>query len=164
MSDDRKALVVWQPAYSVGIGLIDEQHKTLIGLANKLFDSCLDGKDSAHSAFAQTIHELVDYVKYHFGTEEKVMERINYPGFKGHKEEHIEFIRQVLGKVEVFKSGKLFVPLTFAYFLRDWVVNHIAVCDRKLGTHLLMLQRSGELHTMTLKIKKNEAVGRVLIH
>ena len=164
MSDDRKDLVVWQATYSVGIGLIDGQHKTLIDLTNKLFSGCLGGKDAAQSTFIQTVHELVDYVNYHFGTEEKIMERVNYPGFKGHKGEHVEFIRQVLGQIESFKAGKLFVPLTFAYYLRDWILNHIAINDKKLGSYLLTLQRSGELHTMTLKIKKNEAADRVLIH
>jgi len=164
MNDDRKDLVVWQATYSIGIGLIDAQHKTLIDLTNKLFRGCLDGKDEARSTFAKTVRELVNYVNYHFGTEEKIMERIKYSSFKEHKEEHVEFIRQVLGQIEALKSGKLFVPLTFAYFLRDWILNHIAISDRKLGSCLLALKRSGELHTIALKIKKNEASDRVIIH
>jgi hemerythrin len=57
----------------------------------------------------------------------------------------------------------MLAPLTFVYFLRDWVLHHIAVNDRKLGDYLIYMKRSGELQKMTLMVKKDEAAQRVYI-
>jgi hemerythrin-like metal-binding protein len=156
-------VVKWQNSYSVGIKLIDEQHMELIRLTNKLFTSCLAGQERSISIFLNTIHEAVDYTSYHFGTEEKIMERIIYPDYINHKKEHTEFVREVFTKVDEFKSGKIFTPLQFVYFLRDWVLHHIAVNDKKLGEYLLMMKRSGELQKMTLMVKKENATNRIKI-
>ena len=158
-----KSVVQWQSTYSVGMKLIDEQHMELIKLTNKLFNNCLAGHQKSRATFLQTIREAVDYVGYHFGTEEKVMERVNYPDYSIHKGQHADFVREVLTKVDEFNSGKPRAPLTFVYFLRDWVLHHIAVSDKKMGDYVLALSRSGELQKMTLKVKKDETSDRVHI-
>jgi len=156
-------IVSWQNSYSVGIKLIDEQHMELIKLTNKLFASCMTGQERFRNVFLDTIHDTVDYVGYHFSTEEKVMERVNYPGFKEHKKEHSDFVREVFNKVEEFKSNKVLTPLAFVYYLRDWVLHHIAVCDRKMGEYLIMLRGKGELQKITIRVKTDESTNRVEI-
>ena len=158
-----KKVVQWQNSYSVGIRLIDEQHMELIKLTNRLFNNCLSGRERSRATFLSTIHDAVDYVGYHFSTEEKVMERVDYPSLLEHKKEHSIFVREVFNKVEEFKAGKVLAPLTFVYFLRDWVLHHIAVNDKKMGDYLISLQRSGELQKFTLQIKKDETSDRMQI-
>ena len=158
-----KTVVQWQPSYSVGIKLVDDQHQELIKLTNQLFASCMAGREQSRNAFLEIIHKAIDYVGYHFSTEEKVMERVNYPDLMAHKKEHSTFVREVFNKVEEFKAGKVLAPLTFVYFLRDWVLHHIAVNDKKMGDYLIALQRSGELQKMTLRVKKDEATDRMQI-
>ena len=150
---NKKKIVAWQNTYSVGLRLIDEQHMHLINLTNKLFCSCMAGHESSRAAFLETIHETVKYVGYHFDTEEKVMGRVNYPDYMRHKREHMEFVRKVFAKVEDFSSGKIFAPLSFVYFLRDWILHHIAVCDKKMGDYLLLLWKRGELQKITMKVR-----------
>jgi len=145
-----KTVVQWQNSYSVGIRQIDEHHMKLIGMTNKLFSSCMAGKTKGRDTFLEIIHEAVEYTRYHFGIEEKIMKRINYPGFVKHKQEHTDFIREVYIKVEEFKTGKILVPLQFVYFLRDWVLLHIAVCDKKLGNYLLSMKRNGHLQNLKM--------------
>jgi hemerythrin len=157
-------IVVWHNSYSVGIPLIDEQHKELINLTNKLYASCIAGREYSKVSFMQTIHSAVDYIGYHFSTEEKVMERINYPDFSAHKKEHTDFVREVLGQVEDFKSGRNFAPNAFVHYLKDWVLTHIAVCDKKLGDYLIKLKKNGGLSDLTLKVKKDELTNRFIIH
>ena len=156
-------IVVWQNTYSVGIKLIDEQHKELIKLTNKLFASCMTSHERTRQIFLDTIHEAVDYVGYHFGTEEKVMERVNYPKYNDHKKEHADFVREVFSKVDEFNAGKMRSSLSFVYYLRDWVLHHIAVSDKKMGEYLQALHNSGELKQMTLKVKKDETTNRLQI-
>ena len=158
-----KKVVQWQNSYSVGIRLIDEQHMELVKLTNKLFANCMAGHERSRNTFLETIHEAVDYTGYHFSTEEKVMDRVNYPDFQKHKLEHANFVREIFNKVEDFKAGKILAPLGFVYFLRDWVLHHIAVNDKKLGNYLMSLQKSGELHKITLRVKKDDFSDRVKI-
>jgi hemerythrin-like metal-binding protein len=160
---ENNMVVQWQNSYSVGIKPIDEQHMELINLTNKLFRSCMSGHERSNSMFLDTIHEAVEYTGYHFGTEERMMERIHYPDYAKHKQEHTDFVREVYIKVEEFKSGKMLTSLHFVYFLRDWVLHHIAVCDKKLGEYLLYLRQSGELQKMTVRVKKDTVANRVLI-
>ena len=157
------AIVQWQNSYSVGIRLIDEQHMELIRLTNKLFAACMNRTEHSRDIFLDTIHEAVDYVGYHFGTEEKIMERIQYPDFQRHKQEHKSFVREVFDNVDEYNSGKLLSPLTFVYFLRDWVLHHIAVCDKKMGEYLIFMRRCGSLQKLTLMVKKDLNTNRVQI-
>ena len=163
MSED--VIVKWQDSFSVGIKVIDEQHMKLIKLTNKLFASCMTGQErtKSDSVFMAVINEVIDYVGYHFSTEEKVMERINYPAYKVHKQEHINFVKEVLVKVEEFNSGKINAPLAFVYYLRDWIFHHIAVNDKKLGQHLLDLKKSGELQQVVLKVTKNKETNKLQV-
>jgi hemerythrin len=160
---DNKTVVQWHNSYSVGVTPIDEQHMELIRLTNKLFTSCMAGQNKTSKAFLDTVHEAVDYTRYHFGTEERMMERINYPHYANHKKEHVDFVREVFKKVEDYKTGKMLAPLEFVYFLRDWVLHHIAVCDKRLGDYLMSLKQSGDLQRIVLKVKKDTVGNRVLI-
>ena len=154
-------VVEWQPSYSIGMKLVDDQHQVLINLTNKLFANCMEDQKKSRAAFLQTIREAVEYVGYHFSTEEKIMERVKYPDYAIHKEQHADFVREVLTKVDEFNAGKPRAALTFVYFLRNWVLQHIAVSDKKMGNFVLALSRSGELQKMTVKVKKDEASDRV---
>ena len=147
-------IVAWNNSYSVGINLIDDQHRELIKLTNKLYHSCMLSRDNSRAVFMQTIRGAVDYIGYHFSTEEKVMERVGYPDFLVHRVEHADFVKTVLREVDDFQSGKKYVPQNFVYFLRDWVLTHIAVSDKKMGTYLVNLKKQGSLQNMTLKVKK----------
>ena len=158
-----KPIVQWQNSYSVGIKLVDDQHMMLIQLTNKLFNNCMAGQEKTKNTFLDIIHEAVDYVGYHFGTEEKIMERVKYPDYTHHKKEHAVFVKEVLSRVDEFNSGKMLAPLEFVYFLRDWVLHHIAVCDKKMGDYLLHLRRNGTLREITLMVKKDAVTDRMHI-
>jgi len=152
-------IVFWHNSYSIGIELIDEQHMHLFTFTNGLFASCMSDQ-CTRSTYLHTIHEAIDYVDYHFGTEHKLMERIHYPDYGVHKQEHISFSRELFGRVEEFCSGKTLTPLSFVYYLKDWINNHIAISDKKLGEYLKELWRSGELLKISLMLEKEEAAKR----
>jgi hemerythrin len=155
MADEN--IVVWHNSYSVGIPLIDDQHKELINLTNQLYACCMEGREASKASFLQTVHGAVEYIGYHFSTEEKVMTRIGYPDYATHKKEHNDFVRTVVSQVEDYKSGRQFVPNVFVHFLKDWVLTHIAVCDKKLGEYLINLKKQGALKDLTLKVKQDTA-------
>jgi len=156
-------IVQWHDTYSIGVKLVDEQHKKLIALTNELYINCMASNRRSSDAFLKAMHEVIDYTDYHFATEEKIMERVKYPDLIYHKKEHIYFTRDVLMKVKGFSQGKVTSSNSFTYFLRDWVLHHIAVNDKKLGEHLIQLKKSGELQKMNLIVRRDPAQNRVYI-
>jgi hemerythrin len=103
------------------------------------------------------IRSAVDYVGYHFSTEEKIMERINYPEYRIHKKEHTDFVKEVLSQVQDFQAGRKTGANDFVLFLRDWILAHVGVCDKKLGIYIIKLKREGILSKMTMQVKRDSS-------
>ncbi|MDR3168088.1 MAG: bacteriohemerythrin [Treponema sp.] len=139
-------LVEWEDRYSVGIPFIDDQHKKLVELTNDLYKGCLLGGGEARDYFMKVIRGVVDYVKYHFAAEEKILEKVKYPGLAEHKKEHEGFIKQVVGDVKNFQEGKQFVPNVFVRYLKDWILTHIAVQDKQYADFIINLKKQGGLN------------------
>jgi len=144
-SDDDFSLVSWDEHYSTRILLIDNQHQELVRITNELFDACRAGNDKAVSAFKELIPHMVDYVKFHFKTEQDLMERINYPECKSHLVQHDELIRDILAAAKDFDDGKKFVPNRFSRTLKAWILSHVAVYDKAYALFALDQKRKGLL-------------------
>jgi hemerythrin len=147
-------LVEWDNKYSVGIPLIDQQHKELIRITNVLYEGVLKGDEASRAYFKDAVHGVVDYTKYHFSAEEKIMENIGFPGLTDHKKEHETFVKKLIADVQLFESGKQFISNVFVKFLRDWVLLHIAISDKKYGKYLIDLKKQGILKAMVAELQK----------
>jgi hemerythrin len=140
-----RVFVEWDDRYSVGIPLIDEQHKQLIEMTNTLYEACLGGTETARAHFREVVRGTVDYVRYHFAAEEKLLENVKYPGFAPHKREHESFVLKIVEGVRNFEEGRQFVPNIFVRYLKDWILAHIAVEDKKYAEYILDLKKQGAL-------------------
>ncbi|MDR0374287.1 MAG: bacteriohemerythrin [Treponema sp.] len=134
----------WQARFSVGIPLIDDQHKRLIEITNNLYDACRQS-GAIYTGFVAALHQTADYVVFHFGTEDKIMRRINYPDYAIHSKEHEMFVKEVLRQMHDYENEKTYAPHALARYLRDWILSHIALTDLKLGAYLLNMKKSGAL-------------------
>jgi hemerythrin len=144
-NNETSAFVEWDDKYSVGIPLIDEQHRELIRLTNELYQGCLAGDDKARNFFFTAIRGAMDYVKRHFSAEEKILQNIRYPHLEEHRKQHEDFVRKMVTDVQSFQEGKKFVPNNFVRFLRDWVLSHIAIVDAQYAAYIVNLKKRGGL-------------------
>ncbi|GHU13271.1 hemerythrin [Spirochaetia bacterium] len=145
--DEETIIVEWDDKYSVRIPLIDEQHKQLIEDTNRLYQGCLNGKtdEEKKAYFMEAVKSVVDYVKFHFSAEEKMLENVKYPELSEQRKQHETFVKELLDDVEGFQQGKKFVPNNFVRFLRDWILSHIAVEDTKYSHYIFGLKKNGRL-------------------
>ena len=132
--------VSWDVSYDVGVPSVDKQHRHLVDLINNLYNACLGEKAELEETFRDVMKELVDYVMIHFKDEESIMEEINYPGLKEHKQKHEKFVKEILESVNAYRNGKQFVPNAFVRFLRDWLFNHILLTDKEMARYYLSLK------------------------
>ena len=136
-------LVAWGDSYATGIPMIDSQHMELVSLTNQLYRACLDRSENTGSAFKETMSRMVEYVHFHFGAEQKLLESINYPGYKEHKLQHDTLVKNILDAARDFNEGKQFVPNHFVRTLKDWIFGHIAVNDKKYAAYVQEQKKNG---------------------
>lgn len=126
--------IKWEPKFALGIGYIDEQHKHLVELCNKLYYEIMRNKENADGEWkdsvAGTLKECVDYVKVHFSCEEKLMLAVNYENYAGHKKRHDEFTQKVIETAGKFNTMTFVDAINLAKFLYDWILSHIAHEDK----------------------------------
>ena len=123
------ALISWNESYSVRNNTIDEQHKKLINLINILHDAMKQAKGK--EVLGGIIKELISYSIFHFSYEEKLMSKYNFPGTILHKMEHQKFTLKVQKLQNDYVSGKAILSQDVLQFLKDWLVEHIQVNDKK---------------------------------
>ena len=126
----------WNDNLSVSIPLIDEQHKMLLQhLAD--FSEAVAAHHGA-SEIAGTLDFLVDYMDFHFKTEEKHMRANDYPGLEPHLERHGEFTRTLDGLAEDFKEEGATASLAEAVntMLINLFIKHIEAVDQQFGVFL----------------------------
>jgi hemerythrin len=133
---EKCGIVEWDNRFLVGIQLIDDQHKELLRLINNFYLGCLTEDESARTHFKLTIHVLVNYIKYHFASEEQLLERIRYPDIGAHKRRHGEFVREIFERLEHFERNRNFSIKNFIRYLRDWLIAHMTLIDKKYATYI----------------------------
>jgi len=117
-------LLSWTPDLSVGIDIIDNQHKRIVEYINELHEARIR-QDKA--AIAHVIEELVDYTLSHFSFEEAMMEEAHYRFLAPHKRVHELFVRRVAEYQQRFKLGENVevVAGDMQNTLITWLMNHI---------------------------------------
>ena len=128
-------LMTWNNSLSVGIAVIDEDHKKLVAMVNQLYDAVQAGHGK--DALGKTLDGLIDYTVMHFAREEKFFQETGYPDAVAHKKEHADLTKQVLDVQAKYRSGATStLSLEVMTFLKNWLVKHIQGSDRKYGPHL----------------------------
>ncbi len=128
-----RLFVLWNESYSVGVDTIDSQHKKLIELLNRLYESFID--QSVGQKLEEVINELVDYTNYHFNTEEELFEQVGYSQKEEHIEEHQKFVKELDGFKKDLQEKKSSLTFQLMNFLRNWLINHIALSDQAYVSH-----------------------------
>jgi hemerythrin len=131
-------LVVWNGSFLVNFEIIDNQHKGLIDIINDLIQGCDKSKAIRDIVFIKTLRKAVEYTQLHFSTEEKYLLQVNYPEFDAQKKEHDAFISEVIKQLKSFEENQN-DPAALVEFLKNWLLNHIAVMDKKYAPYLVGL-------------------------
>jgi len=124
------AAIEWDQSYSVGVAVLDGQHKELIRLINALEND---------QAVGPVLDRLAVYVREHFYAEERLMEIADYPALADHRVEHQNFKDWLAGARSEFERGALSpsdVAGTTRDYLTNWLLNHIKIVDKAYMGHV----------------------------
>ncbi len=124
----------WLPEYSCSNESIDDDHKKLFDILNKLLEAMKERKSK--EVLGQIILELSKYSEEHFEREEKIFLKSNYPNKDIHIQKHKEFVEKVNQLYKDYNSGKIALSLDTALFIKDWLVNHILKTDKEYSKYI----------------------------
>ena len=123
--------IQWTPAMSVGLQELDDDHKVLIDVINRLETSTEAG---AQPEVARScLMSLRRYAEFHFAREEKVMTACDFPGIAVQKSEHHDFIeqvRKVTGRLDDnLEDSAQVANRELLDYLKSWLSHHILIED-----------------------------------
>ena len=132
--------IEWDESLSVGIDLIDEQHKMLIEKINAISEAVENHRGL--EKIMQTLDFMIEYTEFHFSAEEKVMKDNDYAKFDEHHKLHEDFKSRLNLMVQDFEEEGATSGLSkeITTYLTNWLVNHIKGIDTELGK---ILQEKG---------------------
>ena len=128
--------VEWTDDMSVGVELIDGQHRALIDRLNKLASAI--ERRQGEAEISRTLGFLIDYTRLHFSAEEGFMLTHAYPGLAEHRARHAEFRRMLSTLEEDLEEEGATKGLadSIRLFIAGWFLNHIQSVDREFGTYV----------------------------
>lgn len=131
------AFVEWKESYSVGMPDIDQQHRILIEIINRLHDAMRTG--SAHANIVRVVDELLEYTSVHFNYEERMIAAAGYPGTAEHARKHRAMVAQVEAFADRVRTARASTPLRLMEFLNGWLTQHILSTDMAYSESLLSM-------------------------
>lgn len=126
------AFIEWNESMSVGVGILDNDHKYMISIVNELHEGIVAGHDK--EILGNVLHELIEYTIVHFAREEEMFERTEYPAAsaEAHRSEHRELVARVTNVVARYDTRPVaLLDLELMSFLQNWLVTHIQGTDKK---------------------------------
>ncbi|NOX09378.1 MAG: hypothetical protein GXP22_07830 [Gammaproteobacteria bacterium] len=137
-----KAFLEWRDEWSLGIELIDKQHRQLVVIFNKIAVLSIVKDDQIDSAQRLTqLYEQLDIfyekIKEHFSDEEDLMLKVNYPGHAEHARNHLMLRVELKQQIKHIEEEKGNVDMETLASLKIWFISHIISDDKEFADFFL---------------------------
>ena len=121
----------WRDSYSIGVDIIDKEHQQLFKIINKLYAFQEEEKDGQWLC-QEGIKFFKGHALKHFGSEERYMDSIHYPGLEQHRQVHKSFREYTLPALEEELERTEYAPDSVEHFLgvcTGWLIGHTLTED-----------------------------------
>jgi len=123
----------WKSEYSIGIDFVDEQHKYLINLINRI-DVAIEENNSI--AIVETVLDMKLYAEIHFTEEEALMRKAGYPALDPHAKLHQSFITKTDLFLDDLERSPLAATVEISTYLMNWWLQHIQTVDKHYASFI----------------------------
>ncbi len=106
----------WSDNYSIGLQEIDNQHKKLLDIINKLYMAFTSREEDV--VMEDILAEMANYTNYHFGTEERYFSQFGYKDALDHLEQHKNYVAKLSMFQDDFKNNRK-ITYSVMNFLRN---------------------------------------------
>lgn len=122
-------IINWRDEFSVGVKEMDDQHKKLIAMVNKLISEQTNLTDQ--KTIADLLTEMTDYAQIHFRAEEYLMAEYGYEQKGQHEQQHQDFIDKTIAFYSASDVGPNILSTALLDYLATWLIGHILKEDMK---------------------------------
>lgn len=131
---------VWNQRFETGINTVDEQHRHLVDLINRIVMLGSDGKSDIVAAVDAILGELGNYASYHFDEEESLMAERGVASrhVEMHQLEHSRFIERV-GQIWDARDAQDKPVEVLENFLTSWLTEHILEVDHLMARQIELI-------------------------
>jgi hemerythrin-like metal-binding protein len=117
----------WKESYSVGVPVLDADHRILLGIINRVGEAKRTGE-----SVKSLLKEIEDYALDHFQREEDRMRAVDYPRLAEHVKEHRGFMKwldSVITTYHTTPDADLEIAHTVDKYLQTWWDKHLLTLD-----------------------------------
>lgn len=118
--------LLWSSELSLGIPSMDASHRTL-------FDKLAQLQTVPDADFPIHYAAMVARMESDFREEEELMERIDFPGMSGHREQHAKLLGELHQATAAIMAGDVALGRHTMALLTKWLVFHISTMDTALS-------------------------------
>jgi len=134
--------------FLTGIPGIDSQHTELVFMCDSLI-SRIEKENPTPDFINLSIQEIMGRFKFHFVTEENLMEMIGFPDTAKHKAEHKKIFNKLNKKLKTFKDTRKSGFTRFVRSFKESIRKHIYVYDRAYTAHIEKLMDLKKKYNIT---------------
>jgi hemerythrin-like metal-binding protein len=118
----------WRPEFSVGVPVLDNQHQKMLMLCQEVVIHLDKDGQASSLELHEVLHRMHDYSSEHFQTEERLLERFEYPGIVEQRQEHEAYLTALVDACLLATQGDVDASHIKEFLLRWWV-RHILESD-----------------------------------
>jgi len=127
----------WNDSHTLGVPLMDEQHKHLATLINRLGEELKAGHETEH--LSESLGKLIEAARAHFADEERLLAEAGL-GSARHKAEYRRLLEELRSQTHKLDSRSM--ALTMRY-LKSWLLHHIESMDKPHARRLIEMGLGG---------------------
>lgn len=146
------SLLAWRDHWLLGIDHIDDDHREMVRLFNRVIEASKDPTRSRHEPKRNTVsgasdvldglQTLIDQLRRHFMVEEAFLRSIGYPEFSAHRSEHALYIAELVDlhrRLAITKAPR--IDDESLESMKEWLFDHIDE-DRGFADYYHQQQRA----------------------
>ena len=128
------SLIEWREDFSVGVGVVDLEHRALIDLINDLHGHM--GEGATQDEVVDALGEIYAQIAAHFALEEKVMRDRDYEFYGSHKDSHEELLDELRDIMDRVEDDGRYEEAHLSRELNHWFTDHFKTHDARLHQYL----------------------------
>jgi hemerythrin len=123
-------LIVWDHRLATGIAVIDDDHKVLVELLNRLSSAL--GEKAPGSTVGRLLERVMEHTTQHFAREEEMMAEAGSPGLENHRILHETLVNDLKSVMARQAEGQ-YVDLEdlLQTYMKFWLIDHIRNVDAR---------------------------------
>ncbi len=116
-------IIIWRDEFSVGVAEMDQQHKKLLAMINRLIAE--QKKLTDQKTIANLLTDMTDYADEHFRAEEFLMAEYDYDRKTEQEDQHKAFIEKTQSFCLAGNVGPNILSEALLDYLGTYLIGHI---------------------------------------